>query len=274
MKFKKLNLDNLKKLGSILIISSTLMVNPVSANTIEKSEITTDTSIDKSNYVILENKNYYNYAIKLNGKTAYESFCEKAKFLLGEEVYNNQYLTGKNINELKTKFDTMYGSGSFLKLKEFEYKTKGLNQSEINTEYINLALAYDYEIKQNSIFPNSSIKEERQNTITNLKINLEAIKNVIDDNQSMYNTLYDMNEFVSKSLGNASQNLSIDNFRTVWDLYKNEIMDKVVVLVNIYGEKTVEMDAIDLGKYNEFNKIEHNPVTYNLIQKTKNYKLR
>ncbi len=251
-------MKNLKNEISAILLATTMTATPAMAK-------------ENTNNYVMEQNSYY--GIKLGNQTLEESFNKKAKFLLGEEAYN-QYLTGDNIVLLQKQFDEMYGENAFVTLKEYEYRTKGLTKQDIDKEYVSTLLSLDYENRQLGIFKDSSTKATRENTISNLKIKESALNKIretgLDDS---YTTLYNLNEFTTACLGNASLNENIESFDTVWNNYKTNVLDPVVALVKI-GDETKEYNAIELGKYTIYNKIEHNPITYNIDTTTKQIKLK
>ncbi len=264
--YKKLNINKLKKVGTIIFVGASILTtkNVLADNLTDNisSYHEIDSNIDENNYV-KDDDSYY--AIKTNGKSLEELFEIKAKFLLGEEHYEKGYKNEDNMITFSKKIDEMYGEGATSKLKEFEYRCKNLDDMTLSIEYGNLGLSCNYEKRQISIFPDSEYREYKENLISYQEIKMKAITNVINNKKSDYQTLYEMNEFFSACLGNASNYGNINSFNKVWGQYKTKIIDPVVALVETNG-KIVEYSAMNAGKYSIYNKIENNPYTYNLIE--------
>lgn len=257
---------------SVVLIGASLITVPAITNAAEVNAAQALVKTEQPTYIMEENTYY---GIKLDGKTPQELFNNKAKFLLGEDIYNNYYLTNRNISTLKNYFENMYGENTFTTLKEYEIRVSELSESELLKKYANNVLSLQYEQRQLGIFPNSKYKNERQNTIDTLTIENTAIENILINDKDMYNTLYDMNEFTSECIGNALLNEKYTNSKEVFEKYTKDVLDPVVACIDIYQNGIItEFDAIDIGKYPNYNLIKHNPVTYGLMPEIKSYKLR
>ena len=271
-KNKKSLLDKIKRTGAALLVGAMLIPVP---NVVNAEEISTNISESTNQNVetgyVMEENSYI--GIKLGEKTSNDSFVTKAKFLLGEQNYNDYYITNKNTSELKEKFENMYGKDTFVKLKEFEIRSMNYSDAKLRNEYINAGLFIEYEVRQMGLFPNSKFNKERQDRIDAYKIKQQAIKNIQANKLDAYDTLYEMNEFTSLCVGNALLNEKYVNPSQAFEIYTNQVLDPIVVRIDIYNDGNVrEFDAIDFGKYSNYNKIKHNPITYNLIEEVKQYK--
>ena len=270
-------IKKIKKEVSIILVGATIISTPNIVKA-EKSEINrTETLPGPRNTFVMSEKG--NFAINLKSQTPQESFIKKAKFLLGEDNYNNYYVNKENTSELEKEIDNKYGEGAFLRLKEFEIRiNEALKDTSslipnywLSSKQASNWNSIDYEARQLGIFPNTPYREHRENRIYTLELENNVIDNIISNPMNEYTTLFEMNEFVTSCVNNAVKNGEYNDPKETFEYYTNNILDPIVIRIIKNGFSANVNATATYPEYNNLkNTVFENNMTYTIkLIKTK-----